>query len=269
MQDTSLLKTTQENNMFFILSKILLFLTKPFIWILVLFVTGYFFKKWKYAKKALGLSLIFLFFFSNSVIQLEFSRLWEVQGKKIETLGTYDCALVLTGMASYNNDLNRLELNRNGDRIWQAMDLYRSGKVKKIMISGDSGHLTDKGLHEAQQLAMVLERNGIPTEDVIVESKSQNTYQNALESAKIIKTKHKNWKKILLVTSSTHMRRSMACFKKQGIICTPFSTNLDTGPTRGYFFEQYLLPNIGALEAWENITKEWAGFVMYKLMGYL
>ena len=255
--------------MFFIFSKLLLFLTKPLIWIIVLFAVGFFFKKWKHAKKSIGLSLIFLFFFSNSVIQLEFSRLWEVQGKKIKTLETYDCAIVLTGMASYNNDLNRLELNVNGDRVWQAMDLYHRGKVKKILISGDSGHLTDKGLHEAQQLGRVLIRSGIPKEDLILETKSQNTYQNALESAKMIKSSHKDWNKILLVTSSTHMRRSLACFKKQGIICTPFSTNLDTGPTRGYFFEQYVIPNVAALEAWENVTKEWTGFIMYKLMGYL
>ncbi len=254
--------------MFFILSKLLLFLTQPFVWILVLLAIGLFWKHWKHAKKCLLFAFVSLLFFSNTVIFSEFSRHWEVEGKKINKLGVYDCALVLTGMAGYNNDLKRLELDKNGDRIWQALDLYHRGKVKKIMISGDSGSLFERGLHEAEQLMAVLERSGIPKSDLILENKSQNTYENALESAKIIRQR-KDLKRILLVTSSTHMKRSLACFRKQGIYCTPFSTNHLTGPTRNYFVEQFILPDVRTLEKWEFLTKEGVGYLMYKLMGYL
>ncbi len=255
--------------MFFLLSKLFLFLTKPFIWMLIFLLFGLIFKKSKFAKKSLKLSLILLFFFTNTVILLEFSRMWEVPGKKMEKIGNYDCAIVLTGMASYNNDLNRLELGRNGDRVWQAVDLYHRKKVKKILISGDSGSITDRGLHEAKQLAEVLRRTGIPKEDLIYEGKSQNTHKNALETAKLLKKKYPELKKLLLVTNSTHMRRSLACFKKQGIACTPFSVGMWTGPKRNYFLEQYIIPNVGALQNWETLTKEWAGYLMYKMMGYL
>lgn len=255
--------------MFFLLSKLLLFLTQPFVWILFLFAFGLIFKRSKYAKKSIIWSLGLFLFFSNTVILLEFSRLWEVPGTKIEKLGTYDCAIVLTGMASYNNDLHRLELGRNGDRIWQALDLYRRKKVKKILITGDSGSLSDRGLHEAKQLVDVLLRSGIPKADLIVEGTSQNTYENALETAKILKNKYPAWKKFLLITNSTHMRRSLACFSKQGVNCTPFSVGMWTGPKRNYYFEQFLVPNVGALQNWEILTKEWTGFVMYKAMGYL
>jgi uncharacterized SAM-binding protein YcdF (DUF218 family) len=172
-------------------------------------------------------------------------------------------------MASYNNDLDRLELNQNGDRIWQAMDLYHRKKIKKILISGDSGQVSDRGLHEAKQLADILIRSGIPKEDVIVEGNSQNTYQNALESGKLIKKKFPEWKKILLITNSSHMRRSLACFEKQGIHCIPFSVGLRTGEKRHYFIEQFFIPSVSTIEEWENLTKEWIGYVMYKLMGYL
>lgn len=230
---------------------------------------GVLFKKRKWSKKAIGASLILFFLFTNTVILSEFNRLWEVPGKKISKIGNFDCAIVLTGMASYNNDLDRLELGRNGDRIWQALDLYKRKKVKKILITGDSGSLKDKGLHEARQLAEVIRRSGIPNEDIIVERNSQNTYENARETAKLLKKKYPELKKLLLVTNSTHMRRSMACFNKQGLKCTSFSVGMLTGPTRGYFFEQYFLPNVGALQKWEALTKEWAGYVMYKMMGYL
>jgi uncharacterized SAM-binding protein YcdF (DUF218 family) len=255
--------------MFFLLSKLLLFLTKPFIWILLLLLFGLIFKNSRYAKRSIKLSLILLIFFTNTVILLEFSRLWEVPGKKIQHIVNFDCAIVLTGMASYNNDLKRLELGRHGDRVWQAVDLYHRKKVKKILISGDSGSLSDRGLHEAKQLGEVLKRAGIPSEDLIIEGKSQNTYQNALYTTKLIKEKHPELKKLLLVTSSTHMRRSLGCFEKQGLECTPFSVGMWTGPKRGYYFEQFIIPSVHTLENWETLTKEWTGYLMYKMMGYL
>lgn len=255
--------------MFFLLSKLLLFLTKPFIWILILFLISIFFKKKKWTRKAGYLSIIMLFVFSNTFIFLEFSRLWEVHGKKIENLGKYDCAIVLTGMASYNNDLERLELNQNGDRIWQAIDLYHRKKVNKILISGNSGQITERGLHEAKQLLEVVERGCIPKEDLILEAKSENTYENALESVKMIRKLHPEWKKILLITNSIHMRRSLACFEKQGMTCVPFSVKLHTGEKRHYFLEQFFVPSAHTLEEWESLTKEWIGYMMYKLMGYL
>ncbi len=255
--------------MFFILSKVLLFLTKPFVWIVLLILLSILFRKRNWTKKTRILAVIFLFFFTNTVIYSEFSRLWEVPGKKISAINNYDCAVVLTGMANFNNDLNRLELGRNGDRIWQALDLYKRGKVKKILITGDSGSIKDKGLHEAKQLGEVIKGWGIPVEDIIIEPKSQNTHENAKETAKILKEKHPDWDKLLLVTNSTHMRRSLACFRKQGIECTPFSVGMLTGPKRGYYLDQYFIPNAVALEKWETLTKEWTGYMMYKMMGFL
>ena len=65
-----------------------------------------------------------LLLFSNSVIFLEFTRIWEVNGVKIDHIEHYDVAIVLGGMAEYNNDLERLSIRRGGDRLWQAIHLY-------------------------------------------------------------------------------------------------------------------------------------------------
>jgi uncharacterized SAM-binding protein YcdF (DUF218 family) len=255
--------------MFFILSKVLLFLTFPFTWITVTLIASVVWYKKKISKKLMITSLILFLFFSNTVIFCEFARYWEVQGKSINNLPTYDCAVVLTGMAYYNNDLDRLSLGRNGDRIWQAIDLYHKGKVKKILITGDSGMISNRGLHEAEQLGNVLKGWNIPEKDIIIESKSQNTHENAEFTAKLLRQRYPKLKKLLLVTSAIHMKRSMACFKKQDLNCTPFSTNHFTGPTRGYYFEQFILPNSQILSHWESLTKEWIGYLSYWMAGYL
>jgi uncharacterized SAM-binding protein YcdF (DUF218 family) len=52
----------------------------------------------------------------------------------------------------------------------------------------------------------------VPEKDVIGEGNSRDTYENALESQKIL-AKH-GWKRYLLVTSAMHMPRSMLVFSK-------------------------------------------------------
>ena len=51
-------------------------------------------------------------FFSNSVIYLEFCRLWEVHGTPIKKVKKYDVGIVLTGMGEYNADLKVVSLRR-------------------------------------------------------------------------------------------------------------------------------------------------------------
>lgn len=214
-------------------------------------------------------AIIATLFFSNTVIFCEFTRLWEPEGQKIEELGHYDLAIVLGGMAEYDNNHERLSLRRGGDRIWQAIHLYYLGKVDKILLVGANGNLTDNGLDEANQFKAVLLDFGIPDADILVEDQSKNTYQNAIEAKKITDL-DSALNSFLLVTSALHMRRSLACFKKAGFEnIDTFTTDHYTGARRGYSFEQYLLPNISVMSDWGKLNHEWVGYLSYWFAGYL
>jgi len=235
----------------------------------LLILPVYLFKKHTLKKKVLRLSIIVFLFFSNTVIFLEFVRLWEVDGVKIENVDHYDIGIVLGGMTEYNNDLHRLSLRRGGDRIWQAVQLYKSGKIDRIMISGAHGHLIDKGLNEAVQLKEDLLSLGIPTEDIITESISKNTHQNAVQSKKII-DKMSGEPSILLITSAIHMRRARACFFNAGFSgFQVFSTDHYTGRTRGYALDQYFIPDVFTFAIWKQLIKEWVGYIIYDIVGYI
>lgn len=255
--------------MFFLLSKILLFLFSPFTWLSICLAGALFWKKepWKKRFKWLTISLFFLF--TNQVIFLEFCRSWEVPGKKITSLNTYDVGIVLTGMAEYNNDIETLSIRRGGDRIWQALNLYHSKKISKILITGDHGYVTERGLHEAMQFKEILIKWGIPEQDIITEEKSRNTYENAAETKKILERSYPHLKKRLLITSGTHMKRALACFVKIDFPCESFSTDLHTGPSRNYFWDQYIIPDVSVLSDWNKLTKEWFGYITYDIIGYL
>jgi uncharacterized SAM-binding protein YcdF (DUF218 family) len=74
---------------------------------------------------------------------------------------------------------------------------------------------------------------------------------------------------ILLVTSSFHMKRSLAIFNKAGYKnITPFITNKITGARR-FDFDYCFVPNSDALSSLNLITHEIIGYFTYKLKGYL
>ncbi|MFT5861092.1 MAG: uncharacterized SAM-binding protein YcdF (DUF218 family) [Flavobacteriaceae bacterium] len=254
--------------MFFILSKALLFLLSPFFWLILCAAGALFLKSAKWKNRLKWWALGIFIFFSNSIIFSEFCGLWEVPGKRIEDVKNYDVGIVLGGMFEYNGDLDEISIRRQGDRLIQAVTLYKTGKVKKLLITGDSGYVTDRGLHEAKQVKELLIAWGIPAEDILTEEKSINTYENAVETAKILK-KHKEIKTYLLITSGIHMRRSLACFERAGLKCESFSTDLYTNQTGSYHWDQYFIPNVDNFTTWNKLFKEMIGYMVYDVRGYI
>jgi uncharacterized SAM-binding protein YcdF (DUF218 family) len=255
--------------MFFILSKVLLFLTSPFTWVITFTILYFFWKKEPWKKRFKLAGIILFFFFTNTFIFLEFTRLWEVPGTRIQDVRTYDVGIVLTGMGEYNNDLEVLSIRRGADRIWQALTLYHKKKIKKILITGDSGYVTDRGLHEAKQLKEVLVGWGIPESDIITEEVSRNTHENAVETKKLLDRSYPHFNSFLLITSGKHMKRAKGCFDKEGLKCNTFSTDLYTGAKHDYYWDQYIIPNVGNFGDWDSIMKEVIGYMVYDVMGYI
>lgn len=255
--------------MFFILSKILLFLISPSFWIILGTIAFFAVRSVKWKKRLKVTTIIIAILFTNTIFFSEFCRLWEVPAKKLESIDHHDVAIVLGGMFEFNGDIDELSIRRQGDRLIQTVSLYHMGKVDKILISGDSGHLIDHGLHEAQQVKKLLIRWKIPEQDIIVEDQSVNTHENAENTVKLLEQSYPHFNKILLVTSGIHMRRALACFEKEGLTCTAFSTDLYTGPKRSYYFDQYIIPNTSNLSSWDYLMKEIVGYVAYDIVGYI
>jgi uncharacterized SAM-binding protein YcdF (DUF218 family) len=255
--------------MFFILSKIAYFFIHPFTWMLV----GLFFllfSKRNRLKRILRIAVpVWMLFFSNSFVCKEFLRLWEVPPTTFEENENYEVAIVLGGMFEYDATSEGLSVRRGADRIWQALNLYHSGKVGKLLISGDHGYVSDRGLHEAEQVKETLVLWGIPEKDILVENSSKNTYENARESINLLNTSFPHIEEVVLVTSSTHMRRARACFQKQGMKVVDYPTDQYTGGKRHYNWDEFIIPNVDNFTVWFVLIKEWVGYLTYWLMGYL
>ncbi|MFA6508767.1 MAG: YdcF family protein, partial [Treponemataceae bacterium] len=113
-------------------------------------------------------------------------------------------------------------------------------------------------------MANILETMGVPRSALILESESRNTFENAQYSKKALEAA--GAKRIVLVTSSWHMRRSAAIFKKAGIDFTPYA--VDT--LMEYFgVPGDYLPDAGALDNSTRIIREQIGYAVYRVLGRL
>lgn len=254
--------------MFFVLSKILSFLLSPHIWIVGLLIFSLLTKNGRRKRRSLLASVLLLFLFSNAFLFNECRRLWEKPygPSKHSSADVYDGGIVLGGMAVYDKKHERLEFNTGIDRLWQAIDLYKSKRIRKLILVGGPGSLTNNDISESVMLREFLLRIGIPSEDMIIEPDSRNTRENAVNTAKLLSREVKT-SRFLLFTSALHMRRAEACFVKAGLAVTPYATNLAPSE-RKYYPDHLLLPSASALVSWEMIIREIVGYGIYKVLGY-
>lgn len=253
--------------MFFIASKLLVFLISPLVWIVILLIYALFSKFPNRKRKSLVSAFLLLIFFSNSFIFDEYSRLWEVPATAYKNLKMYNAGIVLGGMSVYDSQMERAQFFRGADRLIQAVELYKKGIIKKIIFTGGSGRLLHPEMKEGNYINRYLLIMGIPEKDFIIESESQNTYENAINTKQLLEDKNIKGD-FLLITSSMHMRRSIACFRKAGLDTEHYSTDRYAG-SRKYEADHLFIPEPSVLYDWTKLIHEMVGFVSYKIAGYL
>lgn len=104
-------------------------------------------------------------------------------------------------------------------RCHTAAKLYHQGPPCPIICSGATVFANDRPPPISHMMVELLHEFGIPEDQLLVEDRSKNTYENALYSAEIIR--EHGWKRIVLVTSSMHLWRSVQFFRKHGIEAIP------------------------------------------------
>jgi len=255
--------------MFFIISKILSIFLSPILWIFALVLISLFSKKRRKSRKYLLAAIILFVIFSNSFIVDEVLRVWEVPVIKTEELDDcYDVGIVLGGgMVTYDLKNDRLTYRNNIDRVLQAIELYKIGKIQKILISGGAGNIVFRNMLESVFIKRFLVNIGISENDIIIDSISDNTHENAVYSSIILDENYPEGK-FLLITSAHHMRRAKACFLHEGIITTTYSTNKYAGDRR-FQFEHLFIPQLINFVLWQRLTHETLGYITYAVMGYI
>jgi uncharacterized SAM-binding protein YcdF (DUF218 family) len=183
----------------------------------------------------------------------------------LETISSADVAILLGGLMRGQNQQKDPDLTDAADRAVQAFRLYRSGRVRHILITGGNLPWSLDSVPEAQHIAGLLREWGIPDQAIITESKSRNTWENATNSRPI--WEDHGFKTGLLVTSATHMPRALAVFRRAGFRVAPAATDFRAQPLlEGGILA--LLPDAQALADSTVAFKEWIGLLVYRIRGW-
>lgn len=252
--------------MFFVLSKILNYLAQPLMMVAVVFAASFFIARWRRTLRVAAWAL--LYFFCNDFIANEVMTAWEVEETPWTKMDkTYEWGIVLTGVTRLDTEpRDRVHFTRGADRVMHTVQLYQKGIVKNILVSGGSGRLIHNQVREADELYDVFLTLGVDSTHLRVESESRNTAESARAVPLLLPGVEP--KDCLLITSAFHMRRSLACFAKQGWNVDAFSTDKRTH-RRMYRLDVLVIPSYEAIGIWQTLLKEWTGMVAYRLAGYI
>jgi uncharacterized SAM-binding protein YcdF (DUF218 family) len=255
--------------MFFIVSKILGFLTLPSNLLLVLGFAGALLLITRFARAGLqcllaSLLLLAICGFSplGNALMLPLEDRFPPRNS---ARGAPDGIVVLGG--AFDTTVapvrGEISLNEAAERMTSAVELARRYPNVRIVFSGGSGQLVYGGGTEAALAARLFENLGVPAGRLITEDRSRDTDENAKFSKAIADPKPgERW---LLVTSAHHMPRAIGAFRRAGFPVEAYPVDWRTrGPED--LARPFRIASDG-LKRTDTAVHEWVGLVVYWLTG--
>ncbi len=255
--------------MFYILSKILYPLVAPVSLIIMFFLLYAFLR----IKKHFYIGLALLLFFTNPYISQKAIGWWEIKGSNLDSNNVHQAIIILGGFVSSIEieGMHRPVFADGNDRLMQSIDLYKRNIAPQIIYTAGTDSVFSFNEPESIIGKRKMVQCGIPDSCIIAESKSINTYENAVLTREILKQLDTDWasKPYVIVTSAFHMHRALACFKKAGFEnLTPYGTDFRSIRHQNTIINTFM-PTYGGVENWTFLMKEWIGMIVYKIKGYI
>ena len=264
--------------MFTFLSKFLpLFIYPLGLGCLILFISLLLWKKRRFSFWIVLSALVILFLGGNKYIAFSLAKSLEWRYLPAAQVQHADVIVVLGGATEPALDPRpEVELNAAADRLVHGAALYRQGVADRVLLSGgDIDFLSLSSDSPASDMESVMEMLGVPGEAMLLQGKSQNTYEDALYSCQMIKDKGYN--SVVLVTSAIHMPRAVGVFEKQGcpVIPSPADFTVTKAAWNNLWHADWqevlinLVPSYSNLSLTTKSLKEYIGWLTYHLQGWL
>jgi uncharacterized SAM-binding protein YcdF (DUF218 family) len=154
-----------------------------------------------------------------------------------------------------------------GSSLLRALEAARVVEIVGapiVIASGGIPHPDRDVRPESEMLRDMLVKAGVPPAAIVEESQSKTTYEQAVAVSSLLRDRH--IQRVVLITSQTHMLRSLAVFRAAGVDPVP-----SVAPVRSEMAlpPPPLLPNTESLSLSDDAVYEYAAFVYYWARGYL
>jgi len=266
------------DTIFFILSKVVQFCIEPLNWLLIFLPLSLLFlslRKPDLCRRFLLLALIDLVLVGWMPSSEIFLRALEDAVPKTSIAqipeGDIGGIIILGGAIEGGQiavDRGEVSIYSAAERVTKAFELIRKYPNLPYIFSGYSGRLSPQGLSEADAFKQLVLEQGLNETNAHYENQSRNTYENVLYMKPMIaKLGSRNEagapKPWILITSASHMYRSVKIFEKQGIAVIPVSVDYQTGNRLRW--GKFDLED-GA-QNWNKLVHEYIGLFAYWVTG--
>ena len=263
------------DNLFFLISKLLHFCIEPLNWVIVFVCLSLLFlglRKPHLCKQFLVFALLDLLIvgwlpasdallrpLENVIPKMEVRKLAEDQIGGIIILG----GAIEGGEIAI--DRGEISIGSSAERVTKAFELIRKYPDLPFIFSGFSGRISPSGLSEADAFKQLIQEQGLAGRSGHYENQSRNTYENVLFMKPMIAEieQGKTGKPWLLITSASHMYRSVKIFQKQGLEIIPVPVDYQTANS----LQWTAFDLVGGAQNWNKLIHEIIGLFAYWITG--
>ncbi len=254
------------DNIFYSISKIVWKFISPDHFLILLLVIGMvclYRNKIKAAKRVLtfsvGMLLLLTFFSFGQLFLAPIESRFPTNPQLPEKIHGV-IALGGAEALSLSESWQQAEFYDGAERIFTFMRFIRDYPEAKHVFSG--------GKHPGDQITasavvqQLLEEQGIDIQEIIFEDRSRNTYENVSFLKELVSPQAgENW---ILITSASHIPRSVGIFRKQGWDVIAFPVDHSNTEGNGISAHVSFQDNIGSLS---TAVYEWVGLTVYYVTG--
>lgn len=159
----------------------------------------------KYVIGAVALAIVMIIaVFGINLYVTKFSKEYIVYDTDYLNLEGCDCILVLGAGIWQDKPSPMLK-----DRLVTAIDLYKKGVSKKIIMSGDHSREDYDEVNIMKNFAI---ENGVPSEDIFMDHAGFSSYESMYRAKEVFDVK-----RMVIVTQKYHLFRSLYIANKLGI----------------------------------------------------
>ncbi len=213
-----------------------------------------------------GLTALWLFSTPMFANQLGLALESRYPERPIHTLPTAEVIVVLGGAFSHRAGRAHPDMSGSADRYWHAARLYHAGRAERIILSGGRYPWRGPGLTGAAAGVVFLRDLGVSEQALWLDDQALSTRENAVNVAAMLADEGLDT--ILLVTSASHMPRSMGAFRALGLEPIPVPTDFRHERLCPRASVNWL-PSADALALSTRAVHEYVGWWLYARRGWI
>ena len=183
-------------------------------------------------------------------------------------LPTADAVVVLAGDIQFSSrELLWFGTGSSFERYLTGLEVMRQGKARTLVVSGGPFHWLGSARSESDLLAAWIRSWRLPAGDLQRLPACQDTHEEAVAIGDM--ARKRGWKRVILVSSASHLARGAAACRKEGVDVLPVGCDFQALDALDRPERWWVVPRSEGLIRFERWLHEELGGVWYWWRGWI